>query len=136
MADRRQARRASPHAKRAKGESTRRVERGVATDRGAESTERERKRLTSSRRGAKRATRGKVGREPGTPVRLMRIRALDPHAACGPGTTVMQLYRVDDLPTDSAVTHLVFFDRHGWYCEHGRDCPAVAAVRKHIKQTI
>jgi hypothetical protein len=65
----------------------------------------------------------------------MRIRALDPHAACGPGTTVMQLYRVDDLPTDSAATHLVFFDRHGWYCEHGRDCPAVAAVRKHTKQT-
>jgi hypothetical protein len=25
--------------------------------------------------------------------------------------------------------HLVFLDRHGWYCEHGRDCPAVKQVR-------
>jgi hypothetical protein len=49
----------------------------------------------------------------------------------------MQLYRVDDLPTDGVTSsHLVFFDRHGWYCEHGRDCPAVAAVRKHEKHNI
>ena len=26
--------------------------------------------------------------------------------------------------------HLVFFDRHGWYCVHGRDCPAVQAAQK------
>jgi hypothetical protein len=64
----------------------------------------------------------------------MRIRALDPQAACGPGTTVVQLFRVDDLPSGTANTHLVFLDRHGWYCEHGRECPAVAAVRKHEKQ--
>ncbi|MGH7718850.1 MAG: hypothetical protein ACREON_08415 [Gemmatimonadaceae bacterium] len=70
---------------------------------------------------------------PAEPVRVMRIRQLDPYAACGRGTTVMQLFRVDDLPTASATTHLVFLDRHGWYCEHGRECPAVAAVRKHIK---
>ena len=66
--------------------------------------------------------------------RVMRIKALDPHAACGRGTTVMQLFRVDDLPTELATTHLVFFDRHGWYCEHGRDCPAVAAVRRHYER--
>ena len=64
------------------------------------------------------------------PVRLMRIRELDPLAACGSGTTVMQLFRVDELPTAHAATHLVFFDRRGWYCEHGRNCPAVDAVRK------
>ena len=46
----------------------------------------------------------------------------------------MQLFRVDDLPSDAATTHLVFFDRHGWYCEHGRECPAVDVVRKHEKQ--
>ncbi|HEX5438561.1 MAG TPA: hypothetical protein VFW98_15515 [Gemmatimonadaceae bacterium] len=63
----------------------------------------------------------------------MQIRELDPHAACGDGTTVLQLFRVDDVPAGSGTTHLVFFDRHGWYCEHGRDCPAVAAVRKHNK---
>ena len=67
-------------------------------------------------------------------TRLMRIRELDPQAACGQGTTVMQLFRVDDLPFGNDTTHLVFFDRHGWYCEHGRDCPAVAAVRKRFKQ--
>jgi hypothetical protein len=44
---------------------------------------------------------------------------------------VLQLFRVDDLPDDAARVHLVFHDRHGWYCEHGRECPAVAAVRRH-----
>jgi hypothetical protein len=29
--------------------------------------------------------------------------------------------------------HLVFFDRHGWYCEHGKQCAAVTDVRKFIK---
>ena len=67
-------------------------------------------------------------------TRLMRIRELDPQAACGQGTTVMQLFRVDDLPFGDDTTHLVFFDRHGWYCAHGRECPAVAAVRKRYKQ--
>ena len=71
-----------------------------------------------------------------TTTRLMRIRQLDPLKSCGTGTTVMQLYRVDDLPTAVATTHLVFFDRHGWYCEHGRECPAVAAVRKRENETI
>lgn len=69
-----------------------------------------------------------------TPTEVMRIRELDPQAACGQGTTVMQLFRVDDLPFGDDTTHLVFFDRHGWYCAHGRDCPAVAAVRKRYKQ--
>ena len=68
------------------------------------------------------------------PTELMRIRELDPQAACGQGTTVMQLFRVDDLPFGDDTTHLVFFDRHGWYCAHGRECPAVAAVRKRYKQ--
>jgi hypothetical protein len=63
----------------------------------------------------------------------MRIRELDPQAACGEGTTVMQLFRVDDLPFGDDTTHLVFYDRHGWYCAHVRECPAVAAVRKRFK---
>ena len=65
------------------------------------------------------------------PRELMRIRRLDPQSTCGEGTTVMQLFRVDDLPEDIARVHMVFHDRHGWYCEHGRECPAVAAVRRH-----
>ena len=60
---------------------------------------------------------------------LMRIRELDPQKRCGSGTTVTQLYLVDRLPQDPGVQHLVFFDRHGWYCVHGRDCPAVQAAR-------
>ena len=67
------------------------------------------------------------------PVRSIRIRALDPVAKCGPGTTVRFLYRVDELLDGAPHAHLVFFDRHGWYCEHGRNCPAVADVRKHGK---
>lgn len=62
--------------------------------------------------------------------RLMRIRELDPQKRCGTGTTVTQLYLVDRLPNDPGVQHLVFFDRHGWYCVHGRDCPAVQAAQK------
>ena len=94
----------------------------------------------SGARVARSAPRGtqRASRSPGEGERkrIMRIRELDPQATCGRGTTVMQLYRVDDLPTDTATTHLVFYDRHGWYCEHGRECPAVAAVRKHEKHNI
>jgi hypothetical protein len=73
-------------------------------------------------------------REPGSrgvPAELLRIRQLDPRSKCGDGTTVMQLFRVDDLPEDTPRVHMVFHDRHGWYCEHGRECPAVDAVRRH-----
>ena len=88
-------------------------------------------------RAPRRAPPAQAAGDGGTTKRIMRIRALDPQATCGRGTTVMQLYRVDDLPTDGVTSsHLVFFDRHGWYCEHGRDCPAVAAVRKHEKHNI
>ena len=72
-------------------------------------------------------------REPGArrqPAELLRIRELDPQGTCGEGTTVMQLFRVDDLPEETPRVHMVFHDRHGWYCEHGRECPAVAAVRR------
>jgi hypothetical protein len=76
-------------------------------------------------------------REPGSekePAELMRIRELDPRSKCGEGTTVMRLFRVDDLPEDAPSVHMVFHDRHGWYCQHGRECPAVAAVRRHQRQ--
>jgi hypothetical protein len=92
------------------------------------------KRLSGSARDTKQSAAGRRGNGDVVPTRLMRIRELDPQAACGAGTTVMQLFRVDDLASESATTHLVFFDRHGWYCEHGRECPAVDAVRKHEKR--
>jgi hypothetical protein len=98
----------------------------------AKSVKRTGGRARAKKRGkGERVAAGKRGAPVAEPKRLMRIRELDPHAACGSGTTVLQLFRVDDLPFDGATTHLVFFDRHGWYCEHGRDCPAVEAVRRH-----
>ena len=64
------------------------------------------------------------------PVSIYRVRELDPHDKCGPGTTVQQLYRVDETNNGASRVHLVFFDRHGWYCEHNRDCPAVIHAKR------
>ena len=60
---------------------------------------------------------------------VYRLRELDAVAKCGPGTSVRRLFRVDEVENGGVTTHLVFLDRHGWYCEHGRDCPAVSQVR-------
>ena len=59
------------------------------------------------------------------------IKELDPFAKCGPDSSVQFLYRVDEVVEGKRTHHLVFFDHHGWYCEHGRTCPAVAPARKH-----
>jgi hypothetical protein len=74
----------------------------------------------------------KPGRVANSQPERFTIRELDPVRKCGPGTSVEQLYRIDERADGEPVrTHLVFFDRHGWYCEHGRDCAAVAHARKH-----
>lgn len=59
-----------------------------------------------------------------------KVRELDPVAKCGAGTSVQRLFRIDEHADDGVRAHLVFLDRHGWYCEHGRDCPAVKAVKQ------
>ena len=64
------------------------------------------------------------------PVIRYRVRELEPQDKCGPGTTVQQLYRVDESGNGPSRVHLVFFDRHGWYCEHDRDCPAVIHAKR------
>ena len=66
--------------------------------------------------------------------RVVRVRALDPIAKCGPDTSVVELYRVDERVDGRRHWHLVFLDRHGWYCEHGRDCVAVKDARKYRAQ--
>jgi hypothetical protein len=76
------------------------------------------------------------GRNTGRPGRLepiarYAIKPLDPLRKCGPETSVQFLYRVDESVEGRTTPHLVFFDRHGWYCEHGRTCPAVAQARKY-----
>jgi hypothetical protein len=80
---------------------------------------------------------GRKGRTPpkvakaDKPVERVAIRELDPQEKCGQGTSVQFLYRVDQTIDGHRTAHLVFFDPHGWYCEHGRTCPAVAHAKKH-----
>jgi hypothetical protein len=68
---------------------------------------------------------------------VLQIRKLDPMRICGDRTSVVQLFRVDEAAVavgkaaGSRQVHLVFNDRHGWYCEHGRGCHAVSAVMRH-----
>ena len=84
-------------------------------------------------RSKKRATSRKATSHKGAkPVKTVRVavKSLDPLRKCGPKTTVQLLYRVDEQVDGRSTPHLVFFDRHGWYCEHGRSCPAVGHARK------
>lgn len=61
---------------------------------------------------------------PVTPV----VELLDPKAVVGIRTGVEHLVRVRSRPGDSP--HLVYHDRHGWYCEqHGPLCGAVKLAR-------
>lgn len=61
------------------------------------------------------------------PVRPI-VERLDPRDVVGPRTGVADLVRVRFRPDDAA--HLVFHDRHGWYCEaHGPACAAVPLAR-------
>lgn len=72
--------------------------------------------------------------KPTPPATEYRVRELDPAAKCGPATSVERLYRIDERTSGTVRTHLVFLDRHGWYCEHGADCPAVAQVRRATRR--
>jgi hypothetical protein len=57
------------------------------------------------------------------------VTILDPRAHVGDRSRVRGLYRVDFAIPPS--THLVFDDRHGWYCsQHGRGCDAVEVARR------
>jgi hypothetical protein len=94
--------------------------------------------LTTGRKGSQAKSRLTV--VPGrrvtvvAPVVRVSVKALDPLRKCGPNTTVQLLYLVHETTEGRRATHLVFFDRHGWYCEHGRTCPAVGHARKYNGQ--
>ena len=61
---------------------------------------------------------------PVTPV----VEILDPRVVVGERTGVEHLVRVRPRPNDAP--HMVFHDRHGWYCEqHGAQCGAVQVAR-------
>lgn len=61
------------------------------------------------------------------------LEPLDPWLMCGPDTSVSELWRVVESRDKARTYHLVFLDRYGWYCEHGKACPAVAEVRKVVR---
>ena len=67
----------------------------------------------------------------GEPEVRFRVKELNAQQKCGPGTSVERLFRVDEMADGAAKAHLVFLDRrHGWYCEHGVECPAVRQARR------
>ena len=68
--------------------------------------------VVPAKRGAN-ATKVAVG---ASAERRVAIKPLDPVQKCGPGTSVQFLYRVDESVDGRSTAHLVFFDRHGWYC--------------------
>jgi hypothetical protein len=80
----------------------------------------------------KRRINGRRERKPEV-QRKVRIRPMDPVEKCGKGTTVTQLYRVEETLDRTKIHHLVFFDRHGWYCEHGKQCGVVKDVQKFTR---
>lgn len=64
---------------------------------------------------------------PVTPV----VDVLDPRAFVGARTGVEHLVRVRPRANDTP--HLVFHDRHGWYCEtHGPQCRAVKLAQDAV----
>ena len=84
-----------------------------------------------AKKPAKGAKTVSTPREPKADAAIWSIRALDPTRKCGPGTSVERLLRVDEKANGRTTAHLVFLDRHGWYCEHGPSCPAVLPARKY-----
>ena len=91
---------------------------------------RESAKTTSKKASVKRRiSRNAVQKAPRVPVFV--VQELDPRSKCGPGTSVQRLFRLREEDENGAVhSHMVFLDRHGWYCEHGRNCPAVPHAKK------
>ena len=88
--------------------------------------------VSTARRPAKKLPVAKrvVPSVPVEDARRVVVVPLDPWLHCGPDTSVTELWRVKEMVGRLTTYHLVFFDKHGWYCEHGRGCSAVADVRR------
>jgi len=57
------------------------------------------------------------------------VERLVPVAVAGPRTAASAVIRVRMRSVESP--HLIFHDRHGWYCEtHGPTCEAVTVARE------
>jgi len=109
---------------------------GTTAAKGAAGTSRKASATVLAKRGTPVSSARRAARSSPVPDRVVKIKQLDPFEKCGPSTSVEHLYRVDETLDGSAATHLVFFDRHGWYCEHGRSCRAVDDVRKLGKSVV
>ncbi len=56
------------------------------------------------------------------------VELLDPRVVVGPRTATSAVIRVRLRSIEAP--HLIFHDRHGWYCDtHGVTCDAVAVAR-------
>ena len=96
---------------------------GVA--RGGSGTEHRGNSVAAKRRQHETGAKGRAT----PPAASYRVRELNAQQKCGPGTSVERLFRVDETGATPR-SHLVFLDRrHGWYCEHGVQCPAVGQAR-------
>ena len=82
----------------------------------------------SVKRGAKKSAKAAMA----VVERRVRITEKDPYSLCGKGTSVERVFRVEETVGKAKNPHLVFFDKHGWYCEHGAQCQAVTDVKKHL----
>ncbi len=87
----------------------------------------QREALSIRRQGARRRVS-----KPAPPARDFTVKELDPQERCGEQTSVQFLLRVVERAEDRVTNHLAFFDHHGWYCEHGRDCMAVPHAMRHV----
>ena len=59
------------------------------------------------------------------------VELLDPRSVVGAKTAVEHLVRVRSRANE--IAHLVYHDRHGWYCEtHGPTCAAVLLARAEV----
>lgn len=57
---------------------------------------------------------------------------LNPRTVAGQRTAVVEIVRVRMRSTEAP--HLIFNDRHGWYCEtHGAQCAAIALAKDAVK---
>jgi len=84
------------------------------------------------KRGAKKG----AGKPKQVAERRVRIAEKDPYSLCGKGTSVERVFRVEETSGKAKIAHLVFFDkRHGWYCEHSVQCPAVTDVKKYVRHS-
>src|SRR5690348_8383494 len=85
-------------------------------------------RKVAGKRGSRAASHKPEAKQP--PVEF-RVRELDAQQKCGPGTSDERLARVEERADGPPKAHLVFLERrHGWYCEHGVECPAVRHAKR------